>query len=66
MFKATTIFPQAQTLKNEMTVVDWQKRCNEIETLCKSAYKKTEGHGSRFFEDNSVKFKVEKQESLLV
>lgn len=34
---------------------------NEIETLCKSAYKKTEVHGTRFFEDNAVKFKVEKQ-----
>jgi len=34
---------------------------NEIETLCKSAYKKVEVHGTRFFEDNTVKFQVEKQ-----
>lgn len=34
---------------------------SEIETLCKSAYKKTEVHGTRFFEDNQLKYKVEKQ-----
>lgn len=27
------MFPQAQTVKNEMTVNDWQKRCNEINGL---------------------------------
>jgi hypothetical protein len=32
---------------------------SEIETLCKSAYKKTEVHGNRFFEDNAIKFKIE-------
>ena len=34
---------------------------SEIETLCKSAYKRVEAHGTRFFEDNAIKFKVEKQ-----
>ena len=34
---------------------------SEIEALCKSAYKKVEVHGTRFFEDTSVKSKVEKQ-----
>lgn len=34
---------------------------NEIETTCKSAYKKREVHGTRFFEDNSLRFKIEKQ-----
>ena len=33
----------------------------EIEALCKSAYKKVEVHGTRFFEDAAIKSKVEKQ-----
>lgn len=34
---------------------------NEIELLCKSAYKRTDAYGTRFFEDVSIRTKVEKQ-----
>lgn len=33
----------------------------EIETIVNSAYKKTENHGSKFFEDEEVKQEIEKQ-----
>ncbi len=34
---------------------------SEIDQLLRSAYKKTEKHGTKFFEDNTAKFRVEKQ-----
>jgi hypothetical protein len=50
---------EALNVLNEFQESDFT--LSEIETLCKSAYKKSEVHGTRFFEDNAIKFKIEKQ-----
>jgi hypothetical protein len=50
---------EALNVLNEFQESDFT--LSEIETLCKSAYKKVEVHNTRYFEDSAIKYKIEKQ-----